>query len=376
MWRLPVPLWVRLLIWAVIATAAISGAHPLRLQVACGVLMALAAIGLQVIDGARTVAVRAGLVAGICAAGLAAALVAPKTGLGEVPAFVAVSRFPYGFDSRAGQAFTVLATAAVAATTGWISGSYVGALAGFGVPMLVQRAADQRALVAERDRAQALLAELQVGREAEAQAAALRERSRIARDMHDVLAHSLAGLSLHLQAARAVATQGGDVVAPLDRAAELARDGLGEARALVSALRDPDALGLDAMPALVERHPGAATLTVTGAPGTTPPDAGAAVYRAVQESLTNAARYAPGSPVHVRLAWEPTALRLTVSDTGRPPDREPVASLGSGLGLAGMDERIRAVGGAVRAGPLPDGGWQVAVRIPLEPNPPGRGEDA
>jgi signal transduction histidine kinase len=367
-WRLPVPGWLRYVIWAAIIAATVGGTHSVPLKIASGILMVLAVAGLQLIDHLDGSAGRGWLVVAVCAAGVAATLLVPN-GVGEVPAFIAVTRFPYGFDSRAGQAFTIVATVAVGGAVAWISSSYAGALAGLGVPMLVQRASDQRALVAERDRAQALLAELQAGREAETQAAALRERGRIARDMHDVLAHSLAGLSLQLQAARAVAAGHGDVLGPLDRAAELARDGLAEARAAVSALRDPVGLGLADVPTLVSRYPGAATLAVTGDAGTVAPEAGHAVYRAVQEALTNAARYAPGARVEVTLAWTAAALRVTVADTGRPRDREPVPSLGTGLGLAGMDERIRAAGGTLQAGPRPGGGWQVVVQVPVEDEP-------
>ena len=116
-----------------------------------------------------------------------------------------------------------------------------GLLAGFAVPFLALRRLEQVELRAERDRAVALLAELEKARDAQAQAAALAERGRIAREMHDVLAHSLAGLSLQLQAVRAVASRenvGPAVTVPLDRAAELARTGVEEAKAVVGALRD------------------------------------------------------------------------------------------------------------------------------------------
>ena len=213
-------------------------------------------------------------------------------------------------------------TIAFGGVIGWISQSVAGLLAGTGIPLLVQRAVEHRDLVQERDRAQALLAEVQAGREAETQAAALRERGRIAREMHDVLAHSLAGLSVQLQAVRAVAARervGPAVLEPLDKAAALAREGLGEARAAVSALRDPVGLGLDALPALVERHPGTAVLDETGTRGQVSVDAAHAVYRAVQESLTNAARYAPGSVVRVALEWQPTPSRSPSPTTGRHP---------------------------------------------------------
>src|SRR6185312_17164911 len=158
------------------------------------------------------------------------------------------------------------------------------------------------------------------------------------------LAHSLAGLSLQLQAARAVAAKEGasaDVLGPLDRAADLARDGVAEARAAVGTLRDPVGLGVTDLGALVDRHPGDAQLHVTGTPALVAPEAGHAVYRAVQEALTNAARYAPGSAVTVTQRWGPESLEVVVADSGPAPDREVVRGQGTGLGLAGMAERIQ-----------------------------------
>ena len=227
-------------------------------------------------------------------------LIAPK-GLGEIPAFVVAGKIPFAIDA-AGRTLVRRRDHAVVVgvVVGFVSRSLVGALAGLGIPLLAQRAVERRELIASRDEAQALLVEVQAGREAEAQAAALQERGRIARDLHDVLAHSLAGLSVQLQATRAVAAREGvaaAVLEPLDKAAALARDGLAEARAVVGALRDPVGLGLAELPALVERHPGEATLDARRRrPVEVDPDAGHAVYRAVQEALTNAARYAPGSP--------------------------------------------------------------------------------
>jgi signal transduction histidine kinase len=250
-------------------------------------------------------------------------------------------------------------------------------LAGLLVPLFVQRTSEHQELIRERDRAQALLAEVEAGREAEAQAVALRERGRIARDLHDVLAHTLAGLSVQLQGLRAVAAKErvpASVSDPIDLAAELAKSGLEEARAAVGALRDPVGLGVDAIASLVKRHPGHTTLTVDGAPLELAPNSAHAVYRAVQESLTNAARYAPGAPVEVVLHWSSTGPSAQITDSVRPPGRIAVTDQGTGLGLAGMDERVRAVGGTVQAGPVQAGpvqagpvqagGWRVEITVP------------
>jgi signal transduction histidine kinase len=365
------PLAFRIVAWAAMTAYTVYTAPSLVTRVAAGVLMGVGAVALQfgrVRD--RRLRRAAFLIATI--GGLAASFAAHE-GLAPILAAVAAARLPDAFEGRWVLAVTVVDAVAFGATVAYISGSPAGALAGLGIPLLVQRELEHQELIRQRDRAQALLAEAQHAREAEAQTAALRERGRIARDMHDVLAHSLAGLSLQLQAARAVAAREHVpqiVLEPLDKAAALAREGLAEARAAVGALRDPTGLGLDALPALVERHPGEATLTVHGEPAQLDGEAAHAVYRAVQEALTNAARYAPGSPVSVELAWDPTELTVLVRDTGPAPGREAVTGQGSGLGLAGMGERMKQTGGTLRAGPRAGGGWEVRLRVPVATSVP------
>ncbi len=364
-WPREVPDWWLVIAWAGIIAVTVAAAPYVWSKLASGLLMLVAFAALRLGLRGRPRLWPASVVVALVA-GLVATVLAPA-GVAEIAVVLAASRMPVAFTGRALTVLTVLATLAFAAAVGWVSKSAAGVLAGAAIPVLVQRATERRELVVERDRARALLAEVQAGREAEAQAAALRERGRIARDMHDVLAHSLAGLSLQLQATRAVAARSGagpEIMQPLEKAADLARDGVAEARAAVSALRDPGGLGLDALPALVERHPGAARLTVCGEPATVRPEAGHAVYRAVQEALTNAARYSPGSPVDVELAWRPGELRARIDDAGPSPGRPPLTGQGSGLGLAGMQERVEQVGGTLRAGPRPDGGWRVEVVVP------------
>jgi signal transduction histidine kinase len=213
---------------------------------------------------------------------------------------------------------------------------------------------------------------VQASRDAQAEAAASGERERIARDMHDVLAHSLAGLSIQLQAVRAVAGREGVgevVTEPLQRAADLARDGIAEARAAVGALNPPAPRGVEAIEQLVARFPGDATWHSSGMPRQVEPSAGHAVYRAVQEALTNAARYAPGARVAVEVAWTDDQLVVSVSDGGavRPAS---FAANGTGTGLASMTERIEQIGGRLEAGPS-GSGWLVRVTlVPVTPSYP------
>jgi len=294
--------------------------------------------------------------------GVASILLAPG-GIGEWPVLMCAVYCRVTFRGRAGVIVTAVLALGFAFCIVWISRSAVGVLAGLGVPVLAQRRLDQEQLQAERDRALALLAELEAARDAQAQAAALEERGRIAREMHDVLAHSLAGLSIQLQAVRAVAGREGvgpQVIEPLDRAAELARTGVEEAKAVVGALREAPPLGLDDLPVLIQRFPGAATFAVSGTPKPIAPALGHALYRAVQESLTNAARYAPGSAVAVELAWEGPGPAISVTDDGPAPGHRAEPS-GGGYGLQGMRERLAEVGAKQSAGPFGKG-WRVQLR--------------
>jgi signal transduction histidine kinase len=371
LWHRPWQPWARAVIWTAITVATALSAHSRTLQLSAGIVMAVAVAGVQLgrLDNPRLA--RPGvLVAG--AGGLATMLLA-GAGLGEIPVLVAAARLPFAFSPRGTRILSAVGAIGFGIAVAVASGSIVGLAAGVGVPLLVTRSEQRRELITERDRAQALLTELQATRTAEAQSAALRERARIARDMHDVLAHTLAGLSLQLQAVRAIAGRdgaGAELLDPLDRAAQLARDGLAEARSAVGALREPREHGLGDLRTLVERFPGDITLTTQGGDGQLDPDAGRAAYRAVQEALTNAARYAPGSPVRVRTRTGPSEVSITVEDDGPAPGHSAVAGQGSGLGLGGMRERIGAVGGTVRAGPRPDGGWQIDIRVP-RPVPSG-----
>ena len=362
-WAINLPLWWVVPIWVAISVATGFSAPSTPRGVSGGIVTALAATALLLMrHGTRGFGQTMVVIASV--AGLAATLLAPA-GLAEVVVFIVASRMPRVFSGNALRNLMVLDALAVAGVIGWVSHSVVGALSGFGIPLLVQRAMEHEQLIVERDRAQALLAEVEARRESETQAVALRERGRIARELHDVLAHTLAGLSVQLQAVRAVAAREqvpATVLDPLDTAAALAKSGLEEARTAVGVLRDPIGLGVDEIAALVARHPGPPSFAVSGS-GSVSAEAGHAVYRAVQESLTNAARYAPGASVSVSLDWA-SVLTVIVCDTGLPIGRSAVADQGTGLGLAGMDERLREVGGSVTAGPVAGGGWQVEITVP------------
>jgi signal transduction histidine kinase len=301
--------------------------------------------------------------------GLAATILAPK-GLAEIPVLAGASNLPRYVPAGLPR-YTAIGAVSVAfgVSITIISGSPIGLMAGVGAWALADRSIEHAAFQAERDRALALLAEVEASRQAQREAAAAEERNRIAREMHDVLAHSLAGLSMQLQAIRAVAGREGaspSITDPIDRAAELAREGVKEARAAVGALRAPRLRGMDDLDRLVEGFPGEASLNVTGHPGRISPEAGHAVYRAVQEAMTNVARYATGSGIDVDVAWGAARLRVRIRDHGLPTQHRPSGVKGSGTGIKSMAERIEAASGTLTAGPDPHGpGWLVEVQVPV-----------
>jgi signal transduction histidine kinase len=240
------------------------------------------------------------------------------------------------------------------------------------VPVLAAEALRNR-----RSYIQLLLERLELAertREEEAQRRAEQERLRIARDLHDVVAHTLttinvkAGVAAHLldrdpRHARSALTT-------IEQASHGALD---ELRAILGVLRDPSgadvplepAPGLDGVDSLVDRFReagGDISLEIEGEqPERIPEAVQLAAFRIVQESLTNAGRHAPGAAARVRLAYEEDQLRVGVendSGRGRNGNRR-----GSGVGIAGMHERATALGGTLEAGPCPDG-FRVTAELP------------
>jgi signal transduction histidine kinase len=196
--------------------------------------------------------------------------------------------------------------------------------------------------------------------EEHAKAAALAERARIARDVHDVLAHSLSALAVQLQGARLMVLRDGappDTVAQIERAQRLATEGLTEARRAVAALRTEPVDVADGLRALVAETPDA-TLEIDGAPSGLDATAQETLLRTAQEALTNARRHAAGAPVAVRLTQRDGATELEVRDrSGAPP---PPSN--GGYGLVGMAERAALAGAELEAGPVEDG-WRVRLRL-------------
>jgi signal transduction histidine kinase len=216
----------------------------------------------------------------------------------------------------------------------------------------------RQSYVQRAEQAELLLAQAERARVAEAGRAALAERARISRDLHDVLAHSIAALAMQLEAADALLADGQVDRAHqiVLRARDLARDGLVETRRAVQSLREDYQPLPEALRRLGE------PVEVTGTPRDVPPAAHDAIFRAAQEALTNARKHAPGGKVLVELAFEPDLVRLQVTNDAATEPAE-LTHTGAGLGLIGMRERAAAVGGSVEAVPA-GGGWSVTVTIP------------
>ncbi|MER6379261.1 sensor histidine kinase [Streptomyces sp. NPDC001118] len=215
-----------------------------------------------------------------------------------------------------------------------------------------------------RGSAQRLLAQERAARAAEAESAALAERTRIAREIHDVLAHSLSAQLVHLEAARLLIENGADRERILERvvaARGMARDGLAETRQALSALRGELTPLEDFLSELVSGADGA-EVTVTGERRPLPAEASQAVRRVAQEALTNARKHAQGAKVHLRLDYREREVTLDVRDSGGRPGE--LTGSGGGYGLLGMRERAELLGGSLDAGPDEEG-FVVTLKVPV-----------
>jgi signal transduction histidine kinase len=230
----------------------------------------------------------------------------------------------------------------------------------------------------ERYEAQRRLAEQETISDAERnRRTLLEERARIARELHDVVAHHMSVITVQAD----TAAYRLDGVTPavheeFTSIAATARASLGEMRRLLGVLRNEETHGeLAPQPGLTQIGQLAEATAKAGGPVEyTPSDAdvpevvGLSAYRIVQEALANVVRHAPGARTRVSLSVSEDGERLTVLIVNGPPPEipaEPFEAGGTGHGLVGMRERVRLVGGSLDAGPLPDGGFRVAAQLPL-----------
>ncbi len=198
----------------------------------------------------------------------------------------------------------------------------------------------------------------------------LAERSHIAREIHDILAHSLSAQLVHLEGARLLIVGGrtDEALERVERARGMARSGLEETRRALATLRG-DIPPLDeVLRELSDEHRVLADarcdLTIEGSPGNPPPKAGLAVIRTAQEALTNARKHAPGADVTITLRSSDGWCELDVTDAGKRREPGPLAESGGGYGLVGMRERAELIGGTLDAGPAGEG-FRVQLRVPL-----------
>jgi signal transduction histidine kinase len=221
------------------------------------------------------------------------------------------------------------------------------------------------------ERSQFLIAQLEETRAAQAVAATLGERQRVAREMHDVLAHSLAGLVLNLEGARLMTERGGTDPAlqeAIARAHRLAKTGLEEAQRAIGMLRDDTLPGPQRLAQLAEEFADdtgvPCSFTVHGDERELVSECRLALYRIAQESLTNIRKHAVPDRVEVNLAFEPGGTRLVVEDFESPSEHALPPGGGTGYGLAGMRERAALLGGTLISGPT-GSGFRVELWAPL-----------
>jgi signal transduction histidine kinase len=236
-------------------------------------------------------------------------------------------------------------------------------------------------LVSTRARLTESLRQLERAREealaASRDAARAQERARIGREIHDAVGHHATLIAVGA-AAIAASTAEEETRRGAEQLRVLAKRALAEMRAALGLLDGSEHVaGLTEIPALVagSRAAGVAVeFDERGDPVEVAPGTGRAVYRVVQESLTNAARHAAGARVSVRLHWCPTELVVEVRNGPTAASRRP--DTGGGAGLTGLAERVSAAGGDLTAGPRPDGGFAVRAAFPLDPPPPAPVEPA
>lgn len=364
--------------WAVILVVVLGSAnsHPVpglhgkALAVTLMLCAFAATLLIAIRDGfpEYALALQAAVIAVMGAAGVAISGLQSKGATGVaagVAVFMAVGRLPFRLGLAIGGALAV-ALGAVSAVAGSSSSAIAAEilvilLLGM-VALFLKRARESQ------DQTEILLAQLEDARDEQARAAAIAERGRIASELHDVLAHSLSGAAIQLQGARKLADR--EHAAPplsnaIDRASELVKAGLANARQAVGALRGDALPTVSELPALIDSYKTDMNLDVTlrieGPQRALPPEVSLALCRGAQEALTNVARYAPSACTTVTMRYGPDRTKLSVDNgASAAPPRQ---GMGGGRGLEGLRERVERAGGTMTAGPT-EGGWRVEIEVP------------
>jgi signal transduction histidine kinase len=272
----------------------------------------------------------------------------------------------------AGVVLTVLGSA----IHGAVFGDYFGALSAVVAPAVVGRFV--RYQREQSRRLQELTGQLERERELNVARAVANERARIARELHDVVAHTISVVAIQADAAEAALdADPARARGPLQTIRRSAAEALTEMRRLLAVLRADEpagelapAPGLDRLPALVDRARAAGVdvaLEVTGATRPVPASLDLSAYRIVQEALTNVGKHATGAPASIALDWGHDALAIEIRNPGANLERADTN--GSGHGLIGMRERVRMLGGHFNAGPAAGGGFVVSAVLPYPEQP-------
>ena len=288
--------------------------------------------------------------------------------LGYVAAFLLF----YSLAVHTASAGEVAAVVAFGAATGIIGslqqdaafGEYFGAISSVAAPAVAGRVVR---------RLRTLTHELEQERERSARSAVADERTRIARELHDVVAHGLSVIAIQADAAEAALDrEPGLARTPLATIRGEAREALAEMRRLLGMLREPGAEdlapqpGLDQLAALVQRARAAGVrveVEISGEPRPLPASLDLSAYRILQEALTNVRKHAPDAPASIRIDYRDAAIALHVRDRG---EAAPANGTGApGHGLVGMRERARLHGGVLHAGAADGGGFEVQAVLPL-----------
>jgi signal transduction histidine kinase len=274
-------------------------------------------------------------------------------------------RFPVAL-SVAGIACLTVAVVAISNGSPALALLSVIAIVGFPGMTLLARRLGQASHQAER-----LLIELEGTRAAQARSAGLAERQRLAREMHDVLAHSLSGLILQLEGARMLAAEDpSDPRLPgiIERAHHLGKSGLEEARRAIGMLRDDELPGPERLASLAAQFQDVSGVpcqfTVSGQAYDLPSEARLAVYRVAQEALTNITKHACPERVEMHLDYEPRSARLRVENFAMNSEPPRAAGDGPGYGLTGMRERAELLGGELTAA-MTRSGFRVELQVPV-----------
>ncbi|GAA4243839.1 sensor histidine kinase [Dactylosporangium darangshiense] len=267
-----------------------------------------------------------------------------------------------------GAVFGIIGTALQDSGIGDYAGALLGVLAPAAVGVLARR---QRR---RTSRLEELTRYLEQERDRRERAAVADERARIARELHDLVAHAISIIAVQADAAEAALERDPALAQrPLAAIRGSAGEALTEMRRLLGVLRtdssdaDLEPLpGLSQLPSLVARAREGGQpveLSVDGTPAQLPPSLDLSAYRILQEALTNAVKHAPGAPVTVALSWRPDELVIDVTDRGPGAVAPPSPDA---HGLVGMRERVRIHGGDLRTGNAEPGGFGVHARLPIE----------